>query len=198
MFAVIETASGVALHLLEEAPEISEAGMTSPVLAPDIKSGTHSVIEVDAPAMAFVPGLLSVEAGIWFVADQASYDAVMAAQFEAKKSAKLATLAARRWQAETGGIVFMGMSIKTDEDTQRKITGAYVQATRDSGFVVKWKVAPGVFIDLDAAAIIAIGDAVTAHIQACFANEAALTAAILAAGDVAALSAIDIESGWPG
>lgn len=114
------------------------------------------------------------------------------------KKERLAALAARRWQAETGGIVFMGMSIKTDEDTQRKITGAYVQATRDSGFVVKWKVAPGVFIDLDAAAIIAIGDAVTAHIQACFANEAALTAAILAAGDVAALSAIDIESGWPG
>lgn len=45
---------------------------------------------------------------------------------------------------------------------------------------------------------IAIGDAVTAHIQGCFANEAALTAAILAAGDVAALAAIDIESGWPG
>lgn len=117
--------------------------------------------------------------------------------FANRKTAKLASLAAKRWQVETGGIIVAGMPIKTDEDTQRKITGAYVQVTRDPSFVVKWKVAPGVFIDLDAATIIAIGDAVTAHIQACFANEAALTAAILAAADIAALDAIDIESGWP-
>lgn len=114
------------------------------------------------------------------------------------KATKLAALAARRWQAETGGIVVGGLSVKTDEDTQRKITGAYVQALQNPSFTVKWKIATGVFVTLDDATILVIGDAVTAHIQSCFDKEADLTADILAAADEAALDALDIESGWPG
>lgn len=111
-------------------------------------------------------------------------------------ASKLDTLAARRWQAETSGITLAGMLIKTDEDTQRKITGAYVQADKNPAFSVRWKLDAGVFVTLDAATIVMIGDAVTAHIQTCFDREADLTADILAAEDAAALDAIDIEAGW--
>lgn len=110
---------------------------------------------------------------------------------------KLAQLADRRWEAETGGIVLGGVPIKTDRESTAKITAAYVQASANPSFTVRWKVDTGVFVTLDAATIIAIGDAVTAHVQACFDNEDVLTTAIRAAEDLVALDAIDIEAGWP-
>ncbi len=113
------------------------------------------------------------------------------------RAAKFAALAERRWQAETGGTMVAGTPIKTDAESTGKITAAYVQATANPSFTVRWKVDTGVFVTRDAATIIAIGDAVTAHVQACFDNEDVLTTAILAAEDAAALDAIDIDAGWP-
>lgn len=110
---------------------------------------------------------------------------------------KLAALSERRWQAETGGTLVGGVPVKTDASSTAKITAAYVQAKENPNFTVNWKVATAMFVTLDAATIIAIGDAVTAHVQACFDNEMALTASIMLAADVAALDAIDINSGWP-
>ena len=111
--------------------------------------------------------------------------------------AKLAALADRRWQAETGGVVINGVPIKTDRDSTSKITAAYVQAAANPAFSVRWKVDTGTFVTLDAETIIAIGDAVTTHAQACFDREDVLTTAILGAADAAALDAVDIEIGWP-
>jgi hypothetical protein len=45
--------------------------------------------------------------------------------------------------------------------------------------------------------LVAIGDAVEAHVQDCFLREREICALIAAAADAAALAAIDIESGWP-
>lgn len=115
-----------------------------------------------------------------------------------RKAAMLDELADIRWRHETGGIVVGGSPIKTDGESQRKLTSAYVQAEKDSGFVIdNWKIAPGVFVPLNAATIIAIGDAVTAHVQACFDHEGAVTTAILAAEDHDALDMIDMGAGWP-
>ena len=115
---------------------------------------------------------------------------------DVQRDLKLAALAAKRWSVETGGIMFGGMFIKTDEDTQRKITGAYVQATRNPTLVVRWKVAPATFVTLDADTIIMIGDAVTAHIQAAFDRESELSDTIVEATDWFELSVIDINAGW--
>lgn len=114
----------------------------------------------------------------------------------AQKDAKLATLAAKRWSVETGGLTIGGMPVKTDEDTQRKITGAYVQATRDPAFVVRWKLAPATYVNLDANTLIMIGDAVTNHIQSCFVHESDLADQIVAATDWEELVAVDIQAGW--
>lgn len=117
--------------------------------------------------------------------------------FTDMRATKLAALAERRWQAETGGMVIGGVPIKTDRESTGTITAAYVQASGNPAMTVRWKVDTGVFVTLDAATIIAIGDAVTAHVQACFDNEDVLTTAILAAEDQTALDAVDIEAGWP-
>lgn len=116
-----------------------------------------------------------------------------------RKTQMLAVLAGRRWQAEVGGTMIGGVvPLKTDEVTQTKLTAAYVKAQADPGFSISnWKVAPCVFGPLSNAEIIAAGNAMTAHIQLCFDNEAALSAQILAADTHAALDAINIETGWP-
>jgi len=136
-------------------------------------------------------------AGQWRTKWKLAPEVLDADGLTAQKALKLAALADRRWRCETGGITFAQMPLKTDEDTQRKITGAYVQADKNPAFTARWKMGAGLFVTLDAATIIAIGDAVTTHIQACFDNEGSLSDQIMAAEDYAALAAIDIEAGWP-
>jgi len=130
---------------------------------------------------------------------QDEYDAMFPVPtLDEQKAAKLAALAYKRWQVATGGITVESLSVPTDDTTQLKATAAYVKATKDSDFSISsWKLPDGTFMALDNATIIAIGDAITDHIEACFDNEATLTTAINAAADQTALNAVDITSGWP-
>lgn len=114
---------------------------------------------------------------------------------EARERAK-ATLAAQRWAAEQRGITVGGIPVSTDMSSQIKVLGAAVAAQMDPGYTVEWKTPVG-FISLNATDVIGIAQAIRAHIQACFDNEAALTAAIDAADDHDALEAIDLGIGWP-
>jgi hypothetical protein len=121
-----------------------------------------------------------------------------AAFFDAAKAAKLAELATIRWNAEESGTTFGGNPLATDRTTQAKLTAGYAKAVNDPDFVIaSWKFAAGVFGSLDATTIIAAANAVEAHIQACFTNEAALSANVLSAVDFAALEAVDLTVGWP-
>lgn len=87
----------------------------------------------------------------------------------------------KRYTVETGGCAFGGSIIATDRDSQTKITGAYAKAMANGSFLIRdWKLAPGVYLDLiDANTIIAIGDTVTEHVQACFTTERMVANAIL-------------------
>jgi len=113
------------------------------------------------------------------------------------KAAKLAALADRRWRAEIAGVVVGGLSIPSDAATQSKLTAAVVACVLDNNYAVNWKLADGTFQLLDHAMLIAVAQAVRAHVQSCFDREATLAATISAAADAAALAAIDIEAGWP-
>lgn len=113
------------------------------------------------------------------------------------KAEKLAALADFRWQKETGGFLFNGVTIATDDRSQLKITGARVAAeAAEPGWTVHWKVAPGQFVTLTKADIIAISDAVRAHVQACFDSEAAHAAAINALETAEAVYEYDFTGGW--
>ena len=113
------------------------------------------------------------------------------------RAAKLAALAARRWQAETAGITVEGVPVMSDRESQGLIVGAALQAVIDPAYTLRWKTAAGAFVALSATELLAVAQAVRAHVQACFDREAALTEAINAAADVAALDAADIGAGWP-
>ncbi|CAB5556314.1 Uncharacterised protein [Pseudomonas putida] len=104
----------------------------------------------------------------------------------------LALIAARRFQAETGGAVVEGLTVNTERDSQSLMTGAAFAASLDPEYRIKWKTASG-FVELTGEQVIALATAVRAHVQACFNREAELQAAV-ADGSITAEM---LEQGWP-
>ena len=95
---------------------------------------------------------------------------------ESAKERKRSEIAAARFEAETSGID----GIKTDRESQALITGAAFKAMQDSTYSCRWKTESG-FVELTAPQILAIADAVRAHVQGCFDHEAELLPLIDAA-----------------
>ncbi|MRX32804.1 DUF4376 domain-containing protein [Aminobacter sp. MDW-2] len=120
----------------------------------------------------------------------------IAATLDEWRARKLASLAAKRWEVENGGMVVGGMAVFTDDRSKLLINGAYRKAEKDPAVIINFKSAAG-WVTLDAATAIALGDALFDHIQASFDRESVLTAAIVAAATKPALDAIDINGGWP-
>ncbi|MBB4266884.1 DUF4376 domain-containing protein [Roseospira visakhapatnamensis] len=122
-----------------------------------------------------------------------------------------ARVAAERWTRQTAGVMHDGHRYHTDTEGRQSITGAVVgaqahEATHGPGtFSTVWKTADG-FVDLDLPGLIAAGQAVLAHVAACFAREAEIRAAIQAAAADPDATATDIITthdthighGWPG
>lgn len=102
-----------------------------------------------------------------------------------------ARIKARRNMAIAAGTTVGGTPVQTDDLSQQHITGAVQAAMLDATTEVRWKVGDGQFLTLDAPSIIVIGQAVRAHVQACFDREADLLA-LIDAGE-----APDIDTGWP-
>ena len=101
------------------------------------------------------------------------------------QAAKKAEIANARWHAETSGV----SGFRTDRESQAMITGAALKAMQDETYTCRWKTDAG-FVELTAAQILAIADAVRAHVQACFDHERALLAIIDAAETVEDLEAV--------
>lgn len=108
----------------------------------------------------------------------------------ARKGALLEYATQRRWQIETGGIVVSGTSIATDDRSKLLIAGARIKADANSEFTTKWKTSTGVRVLIDAATIIAISEAVLAHVDACFEIEDTVCAGI-EAGTITTREQID-------
>ena len=106
------------------------------------------------------------------------------------KAQKKTEIAAARYAAETGGCSVDGAMIATDRESQALLTAAVVTARLDPEFKTRWKCADGRFVQLDAMQLRAIGDAVTAHVEACFSREAELVEQIDAAQTAEDLAAI--------
>ncbi len=98
--------------------------------------------------------------------------------------------AAKRWEREVGGIEVNGLTVATDDRSKTMISGARVAAMANPDFKTSWKGAGGEFVPLDAHAVIAISDAVLAHVSNCFATEAQVLADI-EAGAVTTFEQID-------
>lgn len=112
------------------------------------------------------------------------------------RAAKKEELAALRYDKEIAGITVNSAPIQTDRDSQAKLIAIRILAKEDANYTVKWKAASG-FVTLNAAAVIAVADAVGTHVQDCFDNEGSHSVAIDALTTVAAVRSYDISTGWP-
>lgn len=102
----------------------------------------------------------------------------------------VAYAADRRWQREVGGITVSAIPIATDDRSKLMIAGARLAAMADPEWTTPWHGADGGIYPLDAAAIVAISDAVSAHVQATFTAFATVKAAI-ASGTITTTAEID-------
>ena len=103
-----------------------------------------------------------------------------AEKFEQARERKRGEIAAARFEAETAGIDVNGFTVRTDRESQALITSAALKAMQDSEYSCRWKTESG-FVELTAPQILAIADAVRAHVQGCFDREAELLPLIEAA-----------------
>lgn len=102
----------------------------------------------------------------------------------------------KRWRVETGGLVVNGVSIRTDEKSQNKLSGAVQLISADPSLTsVDWEAQPGVWMAVDASSITAIGVAVGRHVQQCFSTLKAIQAEI-EAGTITSFAAIEVAA-WP-
>jgi hypothetical protein len=94
---------------------------------------------------------------------------------------------------------FMGMEVPTDDVTVGRITAAayLMSANPQSPQTRRWKIANGVWVDLDKTALVGMGTAIALHIQQCFEHEEALHSQLLSAETVDDLLEVDLEEGWP-
>ena len=115
---------------------------------------------------------------------------VVEVSLEELKEAKKAEIAAARYETEIAGVAFNGLLIRTDRGSQSLITGAALKASMDSAYSCRWKTEAG-FVTITAAQILAVADAVRAHVQSCFDHEAELLPLIEAATTQAELDAIE-------
>jgi hypothetical protein len=88
--------------------------------------------------------------------------------------------ATERYRRETGGTVVGGMPVATDDRSKMMIMGARLAAQADPDFTTQWKNIDGSFATINAATIIAVSGAVSAHVAALFAAEATIAADISA------------------
>ena len=109
---------------------------------------------------------------------------------ESAKAAKLAEIANWRFQRETSGIVFNGVRIKTDRESQATITGALTALSQGLVSSVEWKADNGQWIQLGLTEMTAIARAVATHVQQCFSLEKSYVDQVNAATTIEEVQAI--------
>lgn len=120
------------------------------------------------------------------------YDGAVFSEPESVPADWPALIAARRYEAEVGGIEIAGMHVDTDDRSKLLINGAALEAMLDPAYTMQWKTPAG-FVQLDAAQVLGVARAVRAHVQACFDREAELLAAV-ADGSITDQM---LQEGWP-
>ncbi len=137
-----------------------------------VARGIYNVVEVDAtpgPTEKLGPAVLAFADGQ--VTATRSAVAMSGDEIAARKAALRAYAAGCRWNKEQGGIAVGGVSIATDDASQRKIAELRRRvAAQEVAVPFGFKAQSG-WVDVDEPTIIAIDQAVAAHVAACYALE---------------------------
>lgn len=99
-----------------------------------------------------------------------------------------------RYAKEIGGLTVNGKRFLSDRETQAKLTAAAVMGQITPTATFQWKSDDG-FVALTAAQVLSVAQAVGGYVQACFAMEGTVVAAI-SAGTIATKEQVD-GANWP-
>ena len=164
------------------AAQLAEIGVYPVVeTAPEYDAGTQRLV---GPTLALDGDHVNAT---WTVESLSAEE--IAEILAAAKAAKKSEIAAARYASEVAGVTVGGVVVRTDRESQALITGAALKAIQDAEYTCTWK-AEGGFLELTAVQILAIADAVRAHVQGCFDLEAAKCAQIDAAQTVEDVEAV--------
>lgn len=115
---------------------------------------------------------------------------------DARRDTRRHQIAARRYRAECSGVVVDGQRFEADRDSQGRVVGAVVAAQQalaaGQPFSLGWKTRGG-WAQLDAEQMVAVANAVMAHVQACFERESEMLDAL----DAGEYTDARLGTGWP-
>lgn len=139
--------------------------------------------------------------------DAEAFAAARAAELDARKRQAQRRRRAVRQRAIDGGFVVGGARVQSDLESRLLLQGAValaqaaIAAGTEADYAASlgegWRDADDGIVATDAAGMLALGQALAAHIAACDAASQATKAAIVAAEDFAALAAVDLAAGYP-
>jgi hypothetical protein len=116
---------------------------------------------------------------------------------ETIKETRKAAVAAKRYEVEVGGASVGGISIPTDREGRKNLRDARDALAEGLLERVDFKTPAGWAAFTSAAQVIPLVATAAQHVQSAFTTEKAHCDAIDALGDVEAVLAYDLSTGWP-
>ena len=105
---------------------------------------------------------------------------------------------ALRWSKRTGGFVWNGQTIRTDDVSLNSMTGAVALFDKDPTLTaVEWDVGGGNFVTLDRVAMQGLAVAAGRYVQAVYSASKVILSAVGRLATVADCAAFDVNAGWP-
>lgn len=164
------------------APEIHGLKVVNGAANPAIPAGA---VEISDEAWQ---ALLSSNRKIWN--GSAVIDRVVAQT----KTSLIAYAKQRRWEIETGGVTVNGSRVETDDRSKLMILGARLRADADPDTTEDWDMPDGTTRVLSAPEIVALSDAIAAHVSTVFKTYSQVKAKI-EAGTITTTEQINAEFG---
>lgn len=113
-----------------------------------------------------------------------------AAELSARVDELYAYAANVRYEREVGGMLVGGMAVATDDRSKLLLAGARIKAEADPSYTTRWKVSNTDRVDIPAAQIVAMSDAVLAWVDRTF-DVYDKVANLIAAGTIRTSAEID-------
>lgn len=110
-------------------------------------------------------------------------------KLKALKSARLADLAAARYERETDGITVDGVPIRTDRASQAQLSSVLTALSLSPDLKIDWKLSDGTWVSIDRTRAETWARAVAAHVESCFALERLAAEKVRACMTIAELQA---------
>lgn len=149
--------------------------------------------EEDPPIYAFEDGQWWKKINVVNIADRSVY--TQEEKIQILRVKLLEIIKNIRKHFESNGIEFNGFLIETDRESQAVITGAYTKAKDNPELTINWKAANG-WVTLNSSQIIAVGDAVFAHVQKCFNTEEVIVKQIELLNEINDIVNFDYVTAW--